>query len=271
MGKRANDIVKYGAQAVFLIVLALIVLPTPARADFEAGWRAYQAGELAEAVKLWETAAGQGDARSQYNLGVLHDRGLGVERDLQVARDWWRQAALQDHRSAQHNLALTLIERGGAADLAEAVEWLKAAALAGFTRSQYSLGKLYEVGFGVTEDQVRAFQLIAQAAESGLVSAQYSVGKMYRDGRGTEADPAKAVHWFGLSAAQGYSKAQSRLAARYRSGEGVPQDLVEALKWASLAEAHGDREANELSLELRSLLTAEEVSEAEQRAENFRP
>lgn len=271
MGKLSKDIFRLGALAVLLIIVAVASLSFPARADFEAGWRAYQAGELAEAVETWKTAAEQGDARSQYNLGVLHDRGVGVERDLQGALDWWRRAALQDHRSAQHNLALTLIESGGAADLAEAVEWLEAAAFAGFTRSQYSLGKLYETGLGVAVDQTRAFQLISKAAEGGLVSAQYSFGKMYRDGRGTEADPVLAAHWFSLSAAQGYTKAQSRLAARYRSGEGVPQDLVEALKWASLAQTQGDGEAIELTLELRRLLTSEEVAEAERRAKSFRP
>ncbi|WP_282605554.1 tetratricopeptide repeat protein [Pelagibius sp. Alg239-R121] len=256
---------------LFLTALAVGARAAPAHADFESGWQAYKAGDLSAAVEVWTEAGEAGDARAQYNLGVLHDRGLGVERNLQSALKWWRRAALQEHRSAQHNIALTLIERGAAADLSEAVGWLEKAASAGFVRSQYSLGKMYETGFGVAADENRAFHLISQAAEGGLVSAQYSLGKIYRDGRGAEADPVLAAQWFARSAEQGYAKAQSRLATRYRTGEGVPQDLIEALKWASLAQTQGDEEAAELSLELRGLLSPQEIAEAENRAGNFRP
>ena len=37
------------------------------------------------AAELWTLAAGQGFVEAQYNLGVMHKSGQGVERDLKEA------------------------------------------------------------------------------------------------------------------------------------------------------------------------------------------
>ncbi|MCH7957585.1 MAG: hypothetical protein IIB63_08540, partial [Proteobacteria bacterium] len=40
----------------------------PARADFEAGWRAYQRGDFPGALEAWRPLADAGDARAQFNV-----------------------------------------------------------------------------------------------------------------------------------------------------------------------------------------------------------
>ena len=50
----------------------------------------------------YEKAAAQGDAKAQYNLGVLYGNGQGVPKNNAKARAWWEKAAAQtDDKEAQ--------------------------------------------------------------------------------------------------------------------------------------------------------------------------
>ena len=57
-----------------------------------------------EVVRLWGGAASQGDARAQYNLGIMYDKGQGVEQSYSEAMRFYRMAAAQGYASAQINL-----------------------------------------------------------------------------------------------------------------------------------------------------------------------
>jgi len=85
----------------------------PARADFEAGWRAYQRGDFSGALESWRPLADAGDARAQFNIGVMYDEGRGVALDRVQAIRWWTKAAGQGDAEAQHNLALAMIDGSG--------------------------------------------------------------------------------------------------------------------------------------------------------------
>jgi TPR repeat protein len=49
-------------------------------------------------------AANQGHAQAQYNLGVMHANGEGVQQDFTKAVKWYRLAADQGDAKAQFNL-----------------------------------------------------------------------------------------------------------------------------------------------------------------------
>ncbi len=57
------------------------------------GVAAYQAGNYADAFRIWEPLAEKGNARAQFHLGALYFEGRGVVRDLNEARTWLRRAA----------------------------------------------------------------------------------------------------------------------------------------------------------------------------------
>jgi TPR repeat protein len=54
----------------------------------------------------YRKAADQGNARAQFNLGVLYANGQGVAQDYAEAARWYRKAADQGHADAQNNLGL---------------------------------------------------------------------------------------------------------------------------------------------------------------------
>ena len=58
-----------GALITAVAVASLSLTPSwPAAADFQDGWRAYQKGDFATALKEWRPLADGGDARSQFTL-----------------------------------------------------------------------------------------------------------------------------------------------------------------------------------------------------------
>jgi hypothetical protein len=53
------------------------------------------AQDSAKAREWLEKAAAQGDAKAQYNLGLMYYHGQGVAKDLFKAREWYEQVAAQ--------------------------------------------------------------------------------------------------------------------------------------------------------------------------------
>ena len=83
-----------GALAALLLVCAM-----PAWADNKAqlqqGVTAYEAGNYAQAFRLWQPFAQQGNAEAQYNLGLMYAQGQGVAQDYQQAKIWWQKVLAQ--------------------------------------------------------------------------------------------------------------------------------------------------------------------------------
>ena len=53
--------------------------------------------DLDEVIHWTRRAADLGDPDGQYKLALFHENAIGVERDMEQAAFWYRQAALQDH------------------------------------------------------------------------------------------------------------------------------------------------------------------------------
>ena len=79
---------------IALVVLSLVVAH-PAWADYQAGQRALDAGNVDEALAQWRVAANAGDRRAMLALGRLHVKGLGVPQSYVEAHAWFNLAASQ--------------------------------------------------------------------------------------------------------------------------------------------------------------------------------
>ena len=76
-------------RVTLILVLAMTVLLGSSgvswSADFQKGLDAAERGDYATALKEWTPLAKQGDADTQFNLGLMYDKGLGVPQDYKTA------------------------------------------------------------------------------------------------------------------------------------------------------------------------------------------
>ena len=149
-----------------LLVAALLILWIgPGRADFDAGFTAYEKNDYATALKEWLPAAEKGDPYAQHMLGFLYAQGRGVAIDPAKTVSWWEKAARQ-----------------------------------GFAPAQYTLGSLYRRGLGVKRDLKKARIWIGRAADAGYPDAQHAFGVMHVTGEGGQQDLSTAFMWLDLAA-----------------------------------------------------------------------
>ena len=83
------------------------------------------------------------------------------------------------------------------------------------------------------------------------------------------------MRWFRLAADQGDAGAQNNLGVMYQNGEGTPQDFVEAHVWFNLGASRLSGENRDGAVRNRDdvagRMTAEQVSEAQRRAREWKP
>ncbi len=205
-----------------VIVFGVLAIST-ARADFEAGLQAYDAGDYAAAIAEWQPLAEQGNLEAQFGMGIIYENGRGIGRDNIQAAEWYTRAAEGGHPGAQFNLGNMYQQGLGVTkDPSQAVYWWTLAAAQGLADAQLNLGIAYHRGDGVAIDQVVALSWFERAAEAGNAMGQFSAGYAYETGLGTDADLAVARRYYTAAATAGVQQAATRLAAL-----GPPDEEVE--------------------------------------------
>ena len=79
--------------SIFPLTAFTLLLTTLAYADFQAGLAAYDQGDYATALNEFLPLAQQGNAKAQFNMGILYEKGQGVPQDFQEAFRWYYLAA----------------------------------------------------------------------------------------------------------------------------------------------------------------------------------
>ena len=77
----------------------------------------------------------------------------------------------------------------------KAVPMLQAAADKGQKKAQYRLGRCYDKGHGVKENNQKAFEWYMKSAKQDYAKAMYQVGRCYLKGKGTQANQEEAKKW----------------------------------------------------------------------------
>lgn len=101
--------------------------------------------EFAIAHKHLHKLANSRHPKAQTIMGMFHEKGIVVERDVSKALDYYRQAAAQGLPEAQSRLGHLLLDTAGK-DSGEAIDWLEKAAAQGEATAQATLRKLDKSG-----------------------------------------------------------------------------------------------------------------------------
>ena len=153
-------------------------------------------------------------------------------------------------------------------DFTAAIREFKAAALAGDSKGQFTLGWMYENGQGVAQDYKEAVRLYRLAADQGNANAQFNLGVMVANGQGVAQDYKEAVRLFRLAADQGNANAQNNLGVMHKNGQGVPASNVIAYALYNLSAA-GDPSSDNKATANRTALTGELTNQAIEAAQNL--
>jgi len=134
-------------------------------------------GNYAQAHTLFLDAAKQGDAWSQFGLGVLYLNGQGADADIAASTQWFQKAANQ-----------------------------------GLPYAQFNLGNAYLHGRGVKPNLTKAAFWWQQAAEQGNTNAQSNLGTLMYFDYATKVSKRLGLAWLTIAASQGDDAARTRLA-----------------------------------------------------------
>ena len=145
--------------AGFAVALVLL-LSTPALADFQAGCDAFDRGDYAAAREQWAPLAEQGDPKAQFRLGCLYAFGQGVAPDYAFALRLYRLAAEQGDPDAQNNLGGMYAQGMGVPpDPVQAYMWFELAAARGH---EMALKNRAFIARSMSEEQIARARSLAR-------------------------------------------------------------------------------------------------------------
>lgn len=103
---------KSGRRIQWLLAASLFTAAAVASAGGNYGDGADSAvrGDYKAAFEIWQSLAEQGDARAQFNLGLMYHGGLFVEQNEEKALGWYQRAAESGVPEAQQFLAVAYAE-----------------------------------------------------------------------------------------------------------------------------------------------------------------
>lgn len=170
----------------------------------------------------------QGDAFSQYVMGLAYKHGENVEISDQKAFEYFQKSASQNYMDAFAELGRCYDHGMGTAPSKElAVQcYLKAKDL-GSVRTLYELGKAYLDGSLEYFPEAAAYYYRI-GAQHGDEEAQYALGWLYAEGIGVKQSFSNAFTCFEAAAKSNHAGACNELARYYYEGIAVNQSVTKA-------------------------------------------
>lgn len=194
-----------------------------------------------------EELAEEGNAYAQNNLGVVYQKGSGVEVDLQKAVYWFQRGAEGGNGKAMSNLGVAYLKGYGVErNIPLAAEWIRKSAITGEQSGYFNLATLYYNGIGMEKDYDMALHYAHAALEAKdvdsyteksatLKSQNIMKGKVlmflalcYREGVGTAPDMMKSFEYMRLAANNGNPEGSLMMSQAYEKGENVEKSLIMA-------------------------------------------
>lgn len=222
-----------GVGAAFAVTpLGRDMLPPGIKITME-GYPPERATFSREALGMLEDYAAEDNPQSLNKLGVLYQKGIGVEADHKRAAQFFARAAKAGDKQAHNNL-----------------------------------GVLYIAGLGVEKNAATALDWFVKGAGLGSTGAMDNLGEMYAKGIGVTADVKESKKWFGMASAYGHALAQCKLAVLLLSEE--PRDYPQAYIWSCVAMA-GGYDASQLRDKAKKNMTDDQVAEADRTIATWQP
>lgn len=200
--------------------------------------------DYGKAMELYTLASAERNSAAMNNIGWLYLNGLGVNRNLKAAVEWFEKAAQYGNTRAMINLGNICEEYGlddeGNPDYKGAMKWYTEAVRLGNLRAKLNLGNLYHCGHGVRKNYRKAAEIYKELATSGYVEGCFYMGLYFQNGFHFKQNYDAARCFYEIGAAGNDALSMMNLGAMYSKGLGVEVDHQKALYWYTEAGKRGD-------------------------------
>ena len=184
--------------------------------------------DLVKARQYYELAAMHGDVKAKYNIGLFYYHNKQFPQAFNIVKD----AATSNHGKAILLLAYFYEHAVGTKqDFNLAFECYNRALELGESGIYHHLGYLSYYGYGVRKDLDAAFDYFYKGAEEKEKECYYYLGVMYAKGESVKKDHSQAFYWYMEGAKTGDIKAMYNVSIYYENGVYVPKDEEKALYW----------------------------------------
>lgn len=154
--------------------------------------------------------ANKGNAEAQYHVGMMHNNGIGTQKDPRQAFEWFQKSTASNDPLGAYKLGC------------------------------YYAGQFADV---VKYDSNEALKYKLIAAKAGYALAQHDVAILYaRQGNSEEA-----LKWWKMAGDQGFPDALFSLSRAYSAGKGVPRDLSLSYAYFKLSKLAPPKNVNEIA------------------------
>lgn len=127
-----------------------------------------------------------GNSSAQFDIAVMYQYGIGVEKNIQEALKFYQLAAAQQDLQAEYNIGLLyLLGTDAEPDYNLALERLTDAAFKGNDHAQYALARIYDYGYednvhkiSIAPDSEKAASMYNLAAANDFGLAQYRLAEI---------------------------------------------------------------------------------------------
>ncbi|MFT7006753.1 MAG: TPR repeat protein [Colwellia sp.] len=186
-------------------------------------------------------------------LSQGNDLELGIYElnrgEFHAAIEQFRPLVVEGYAPAEYQMAIVYQHGYGVAkDGLKALALFELAAKQNYSDAQFELALIYSEGKLVPQDLKKAYALTYKAAKKGLASAQFNLAVMFANGTGIKQNDFKASRWYQNAADQNYALAQYNLALLYNDGKGVEKSTEMSLVWNTIASWNGYPQANQSRL-----------------------
>lgn len=203
--------------------------------------------DMVKARQFYELAAMHGDVKAKYNIGLFYYRNKQYPQAFNYVKE-----------SAEQNYGKALVLLGyfyehavnGEQDYSLAKQAYIKALETGEKDLYHRLGLYAYYGYGAEKNLEEAFNYFYQGANEEEKDCYYYLGVMYSKGEGVKKDYSQAFYWYQQGANAGDIKAMYNLSVYYENGISVPKDLEKANYWLKKsAEGGFDLAINKLQIE----------------------
>lgn len=158
-------------------------------------------------------ASNAGHLNSYQRTGDLYQRGIGVDKNEELAYQTFLAGAVREESKSMYFLAYCFLEGCFVSiDKKEAFKWFEKSAKAGHLKSYLDMGLMYLAGEGVEQSNDKAYTCFKEAAKVDI-DALNMLGSCYLNGIGTGINHKMASECFQKASEAGQLNAKFNLAS----------------------------------------------------------